>query len=231
MNRMRPISHAILVCLCAIALARADAVPDAIPATDPALVETLRQLEQKRGPIEDLTAKFTQERVTSLLRKPIHSRGIVRLKGSQMRWEVKEPSPSIVHRTEEELRIYLPEDKVVEVYPIGSKAEFAWGSNVLDTAALAAANRIERIDAEDGEIGLRLTLREESMREFLEHIDLVINETSGLVKRVRMVEGGGESTLVTFEDIQINTGLKDEDVALVLPEDVTVSRPLGTDEK
>ncbi len=193
---------------------------------DPHLWDQLQKLEDRRGAVEDLSARFVQERFTPLLRKPIRSEGTVRLKSTQMRWEVLEPTRSVVHLSDAELRIYLPEDRLVEVYPAQSRAGWTWGL-APEAEALARAGRLERLDADADECAVRMTPRDEAMRRHVDHMDITLDVASGLVRRVKLVEGEGNVTVITFADMAINTGLKDEDVALVLPDDVTISRPLG----
>ena len=58
---------------------------------DKSLDARLAEVDQLAGRIADLTADFVQLKHTALLKKPLESRGSLRVKGSAMRWDTTAP--------------------------------------------------------------------------------------------------------------------------------------------
>ena len=53
-----------------------------------------------------------------------------------------------------------------------------------------------------------------------------MDASRGLILRAEMTDADGERTRMVFSDIQVNTGLQDEDVELRVPGSTRVTRPL-----
>ena len=99
------------------------ATPEPAPpaGTDPALWERLRQIDARTAEHKDLLADFEQRRFTALLRKPVVSRGRVRVLGQRMRWDTAAPAPTVMAVDEREVRMYYPQQKTLEVYAIDQR--------------------------------------------------------------------------------------------------------------
>jgi hypothetical protein len=52
------------------------------------------------------TVHTAQQKFTALLRKPLASSGVVRLKGAVSRWDTRRPEPAVLHADGRELRMY-----------------------------------------------------------------------------------------------------------------------------
>src|SRR4051812_4885294 len=61
---------------------------------DPGLWKRMVEVDAHGATISDLVAKFEQEKFTALLKKPLLSVGVVRVRGSAMKWETDRPEPT-----------------------------------------------------------------------------------------------------------------------------------------
>src|SRR6476646_9241805 len=86
--------------LLVVVLARAQAT--SAPATAPttasigssaAFERRLAAIDERASKVRDLVADFAQEKRSTVLRKPLVSRGAVRSKGGLSLWETTEPEP------------------------------------------------------------------------------------------------------------------------------------------
>src|SRR4051794_26174391 len=111
--------------LIAVALAKAQAT--SAPTTAPATASTelsdaferqLASIDQRASKIQDLVADFVQEKHSPLLRKPLISRGSVKSKGATSLWETTEPEPTQMATDPQTLRLYYPQQKTIEEYPM-----------------------------------------------------------------------------------------------------------------
>lgn len=204
------------------------------PAED--LEARLGAFDRKTEAIEDLTASFEQQKHSLLLRKPLVSRGRVRVKGEAIRWDTREPIESVIRVDERDARIYYPDQKLLEVYELGSDLRYIAGSPVPRLASLAEGFRIEEAEAdgldesitgEPGVFVVSLTPRDERLAERIERVRLVLDGEAGIMRLFELVDRQGDRSVIIFRDIRINTGLEDRDVELRVPPGVRVSRPFG----
>src|SRR4051794_3819975 len=62
--------------------------PTSVPVTtDPKLLERMVQIDQRVASIKDMVADFEQQKITPLLKKPLISKGTVRVLPTSMLWE------------------------------------------------------------------------------------------------------------------------------------------------
>src|SRR5437016_5461359 len=93
----------------------------AAPATNPALWTRLTEIDSRAAKLTDLSADFEQQKFTTLLKKPLTSRGKVRIAGSTMRSDTTEPEPSIMLIDDKEVRLYYPKESTLEIYALGQQ--------------------------------------------------------------------------------------------------------------
>lgn len=206
--------------------------------------DALVALDQRAGRIEDLSAEFTERKYTSLLKKPLVSRGRVWIKGVRSRWVTLEPHQSTMAMDGRQIQIYYPQRSTVEVYDIDARVQSLAVSPLprldvlqqhfeiksLDPAHLAAASG-EGHTAWDGDgtapwLALRLTPKSDTLLAYVERVDVVIDRETACVLRAEMTDPDGDRTLISFSDFKVNSGLALEDVTLVVPPGTKVVRPL-----
>lgn len=209
-----------------------DAAPKAeTPATD--FDKKLEALDTKVAQITDLTADFEQEKRTPLLKKPLVSSGTVKVKGAATRWDTLKPRATTMTIDAAELRIYYPEQKTVEVYPVAHGMGELAASPLPRNKTVREHFTISEVPAKDidpkaadTELGLKLVPIKDSLKEHVSQVRVLINGDTGVGRMVEVTDADGEVTVMRFTNVRTNTGLKDDDVALKVPSGTTESRPL-----
>jgi outer membrane lipoprotein-sorting protein len=204
------------------------------PAPDAALIERLTAIDAKAATIRDLTAEFEQKKHTALLKEPMVSSGRVRVKGSTIRWDTEKPRPSVIHIDEKEVRVYYPEDAALEIYTVDEQLRRLTGSPMprlkpmqeqFDIAAMPTT-QIEGAVADPSLLAIRLTPKAETLRKHVKEVHVLINPETGLTERLEMLDPEGDRTLIRFLKPRTNTGLDEKDLALKVPSETKISRPL-----
>jgi outer membrane lipoprotein-sorting protein len=211
-------------------VAHADKPPKGV---DPAIWKRLIALEKKTGEVKDLQANFTQEKHTNLLKKPLVSSGILRVVGSVMRWETLKPQPSIVWMDGQQVKMYYPKDRLVEIYPLGAKGSMpAWP--MLRPSRMAKQFRIQAVPKAEKAIvepatatwSIRLIPRDKKLAKRWSYIDLHLDSKTGLLQGASMLDQDGDRTETRLTKIRINQKLKADALKLKLPKDVKIVRPI-----
>ncbi|MDB5296035.1 MAG: hypothetical protein JWO31_2018 [Phycisphaerales bacterium] len=219
------------------------AAPDAAPASqpaalDPAFEAKLKDVDAKAGAVTDFTARFTQKKYTALLRKPLVSGGTVKVLGSAVRWDTERPEPAVLHADGKEVRLYYPKQKLVEVYPIDKRMSDLAASPLPRLPALKASFAFAPLapadmkpdagDLADGpdRLAVRLTPTGGFLKQHIAEVRVLLDAKAGLMLCVVTVDAEGDRTVIRFDDVKLNTGLKPVDVAFAPPAGVKVSRPL-----
>src|SRR5688572_19689777 len=115
---MKSVLLVLLTLLSSSLTASAAPAPASQPAGDPALEAKLADIDARGAKIQDFTARFEQQKFTALLRKPLLSSGTIRTVGQFVRWDTEKPEPTVLYSDGKEIRMYYPNRKLLEVYPI-----------------------------------------------------------------------------------------------------------------
>lgn len=206
--------------------------PTTQPISDPELDRQLRALDARLTAIQDLSAHFQQAKHTPLLKVPLESQGQVRVKGQRTRWDTSSPHPSVLVTSEAELRLYYPQQALVEVYPLDECMGQMAASPMPRLTTLMQFFDIHRWQASADApwppqrfLLIELTPRDPWLRQQVQTVHVAIARDSGLAAMVEMVHADGESTTMQFSDVKLNKGLNDEDVELRTPPGTTISHP------
>ena len=231
---------ALLLCLLVLITPRfllAEA-PSSLPATAPAginaaLWSRMIAADAKAESITDLTADFEQQKFTPLLKKPMVSTGSVRSKGAAMLWDTRSPEPTLMRVDEQEVRIFYPKQKTVEIYPIGGQLGTLAASPLPRLAALlphfqfaAASAGVfgQKENADRLIIAMKPT--EAELREHLDSVTVMIDVDHGYILAFELIDSDGERTVIHFTNVKTNTHLEKDQLNLKLPADVKTVRPL-----
>lgn len=226
MNYLR---SAMLTGLLAVGLFGAAA--NAIADNDAAWAE-LENLSKNRAPITTYAADFRQEKFTPLLREPIRSTGRVRIaegeNGGVSRWDTQAPYASTMLVANGELKLHYPEQRSLEIYALGDRLDAMAASPVPDLAVLRENFEIQEYGWTKGDQLLNLTFlpKSDAMREALEEITVDIDPALGSMRRLSMTDLDGETTVMHFENIELNIELDAADLALDVPAGTKTTRPL-----
>jgi len=209
--------------------------PDTIP---PKLWQQMQKLDAQIDDINDMRADFVKHKQTPLLKRPLTSKGAVRVKGRMMRWDTEGDRKSTTLLRDGELRLYQPQDKRLEVYPLQERFAMFGASPMprltelvqkFDTTKQPAEELFDAL-GDDGNseryLALRLVPKDEKMREHVRSMALLVDRDAGRIQRLRLDQGAGESIEYRFTDMRTNVGLDDDVFELNLPDDVETVRPL-----
>lgn len=202
------------------------------PTTDPTLWTKLTEIDQRAGQIKSLSAHFDQQRFTALLRKPLESTGQIRIKGPIIRWDTVQPEPSVLLIDQGEARIYYPNQKTLEVYPLDKRLADLAASPLPRLNVLKERFSVEQIPVEDLDksaagknfIALRLTPKEASLAEHVKQVRVLLDVSKAYIIRAEVTDGDGDRTVLSFRDVQLNADVGD--LALIVPPGTAVTHPL-----
>ena len=200
---------------------------------DAPLWDRMTAVDAKADKIDDLTADFEQRKFTPLLKKPLISKGTVRAKGASMLWDTQSPEPTIMRVDEKELRLYYPNQKTVEIYPISGQLGALAASPLPRLSALlphftfapASPKDLGEEDRPD-RLAIRMTPIDKELAEHVESVTVLIDTERGFILVFQLIDADGERTVIRFSHMKTNTHLDDSRLRLNLPAEVKTVRPL-----
>lgn len=218
--------------LAALLITTCLAAGPANPTTKPSLWEKLTEIDQRAGQIKSLSAHFDQQKFTALLRKPLESTGQIRIKGPVVRWDTNQPEPSVLLIDQGEAKIYYPNQKTLEVYPLDKRLADLAASPLPRLEMLKERFGIEQIPAENVDksaagrdlIALRLIPKEASVAEHVKQVRVLLDVSNAYIIKAEVTDGDGDRTVLSFRDVQLNADVGD--LALIVPPGTTVKHPL-----
>jgi outer membrane lipoprotein-sorting protein len=201
---------------------------------DPALWQQMVEINAKGAKVHDLTARFEQKKFTPLLKKPLISTGEVHVKGPVMRWDTKEPAQTVMRIDDKEVRLYYPQQKVVEIYKVDQQLSSLAASPLPRLDVLKEHFAFEKLDEKliraEGDpantLALKLAPIDAALKEHVDEVRVLLDAEHGYILRFEMIDSDGDHTVISFTGIQTNTKLPDSAVDLTVASDVKVSRPL-----
>lgn len=207
------------------------------PATEPgiALSPELAELDARIAAIRDLRAGFEQRKHTPLLKKPLLSRGTVSARQDRVRWDTQSPRRSSLVAAGDEIRIYYPDERVVEIYPAAGDLRQLAGSPLPRLRALTEHFDIRSIEPSDvGEgalperpLALELRPRTPELKDAVASVRVLLDAAVPCVTRLVMTDPDGERTEIEFRSVRANTGVADSEFELELPERTREVYPIG----
>lgn len=204
------------------------------PTTQPTLESQLESADAKASQIEDLTADFEQRKFSALLRDPLVTRGQVLAKRTVMLWRGQTPEPTRMRVSLERMQIYYVNQKLIEDYPIIGKLGSLAASPLPRLATLRERFTLSADHGADlkpiGEIAaplaVRLTPIEDEVKQYVDHVRVLLDTSRGLVMVFELTDPDGERTVIRFSNVHTNTNLSDAELALDAPKDVKIVKPL-----
>lgn len=223
---------------------------------DPAFIRRLEAIDAFAAGITDLTAEFQQRRVTTLLKKPLVSSGVVRLKGSKIRWDTRAPTPSVLAIDPTTLKVFYPEQRSLEVYPVASGLARLAATPLPRLKIIREQFSIRECkvsemdnvpaDSAGAAVALLLLPRSDELKKYVREVRVLLDEppkqgeTSGqkqqteergkhpygVARQMEVTDADGDRTIVVFKEVRTNPGLTDADLELLVPEGTRISRPL-----
>lgn len=197
------------------------------PAGDAAAVHDLvARIARRQRAVESLSARFVQERESSLLLEPETSRGRFWYRAPDLvRWEYERPRRMVVLFDGRTLSTYLPGDHTLERVRVPSRQrkylEFLVGTRPLDE--LMGQFRIAVRDPGGSDpFELRLEPVSRMVARHVGEIALTVDRKLLLSVKVEYREADGDVTRYRFSDIRIDPELEDGLFELRVPPGTTV---------
>ncbi len=199
----------------------------------------LAEVDAKMALITDLSADFEQKKKTALLKKPMLSSGTVVCKTEKVLWQTIKPRKNTMLVADGKVTIYYPDDKLAEIYSMGTQFRDAAGGplprlsklkETFDIAELDVGEFAKDMDASTlvNTIAIKLTPKSDELKKHIASVRVLINESVPCADRIVLVDPEGDETELRFSKVEINKGVKEEDLDLKLPQNTKVSEPTAT---
>lgn len=173
--------------------------------------DTLVGIQDKAGEINSVMANFIQEKHLKILSKPLISKGTFYYQIPQsLRWEYTSPFQSILLINNAKIKRYV---KGNEGFIQDSGAELQAMQVVLQEITLWLRGRFNdnpnfNAVLEPGP-KIVLTPKEKSFAAIIQRIELMLSNQPGIIETVRIYENDNSYTKFMFDNVRLNTPLKD----------------------
>lgn len=212
------------VCSAFTLLAAAEpATKTSAPATQAAASDFDRQLDSLNGKTlqtSDLRAHFKQSKRTPLLTDPLVTEGTVLAMGSTALWRNEGPDEVRTQIKDHRLKMYYVKRHLVEDYPIAGRLEELAASPL---PRLEVLRSLFTLSPDDGQnlagaasnfVFVRLDPRSDDLRKYIDHVRVGLDPATGLVNIFEMTDPDGDVTTIRFSKIEVDVGLKPDDLDL-----------------
>ncbi len=201
---------------------------------DEKLWAEMAAIDARAGKIADVRADFEQRKFTPLLKKPLISSGRVLGKGTATIWITEKPEPTKMLVDAKEIRIYYPKQGVMEIYPIEGQLGALASSPLPRLEVLkrffaferTAAASLDPSASDDRFLALRMPPIVAALREYVVEVKVLLNRETGFIERAENVDADGDRTVLTFLNVRVDTGMKDEEMRMDMPAGTRIVKPL-----
>jgi outer membrane lipoprotein carrier protein len=194
-------------------------VKGAAPVGEEEVVKRLREFQEKT---RDFSADLYQEKKLSLLKEKIISRGRIRFKKpNKVYIEFFHPESSQMVFDGKTVLLYFKEEKLAERYSIRSNP-------IAERYLLFSKDPFQEKLAEwkiteDRESFLVMEILPKVKDPLFVKTRLWVSKRDGMIVGMEMVEKNGDTTLLRYSNMRVNTGLIDSDFEIHLPKDVKIT--------
>jgi outer membrane lipoprotein-sorting protein len=193
------------------------------------MAKLLAGLKVHREKFPSITADFSEEKTTRLLREPLRSAGTIAFTApSSFRREVKGNNPSLTVCDGRQLWIYYPNFQEAELYTLGQRTFFDDSIAALTAGLnLDGLERFYRYEAAREGAGYKLVLRPRTpgLRRMLTELSVWIT-ADFMIQRTEALLPKGERVATTYSNVRSKPVAASE-FKFQPPPGVTVSTPLG----
>ncbi len=189
----------------------------------------LKEMDKRQKEIKDLRTNFSQEKALELLEEKLISRGKMKYKKpDRMSWEYFKPDPLLMIIEGKKMWLYYPDMKVAEKYDLAMAGEtlglFMGFGKSMDY--LKKNYQIRLLEKEKNFCSLELIPRKEEELRYVSRIVLWIDTKEYWPVKTKIFEPNGDTTLIEFKNIEINTEIPDSEFEFQVPKGVEVVEPL-----
>ena len=197
----------------------------------------LLDFDRKARAHPDLSAKFVQSKYTTILKRPLVSRGTLLARKDCLLWRTEEPYKSSVLINDQSVTVHFPEERRAEVYPLrDADAETLTRllfrmSAALErfkvTVAPSGARKRMASSTGDRDLIIRMFPSPNTKKSDLRHIDLWLDDRQGLIHRIAITDIDDERTEIELIDVRVGVGLSDADFVQDFDKATRIEYPLG----
>jgi outer membrane lipoprotein carrier protein len=184
----------------------------------------VRQLARVQGEVEDFTADLIQEKRVSLLREKVISRGVIQFKRpNKVLIELFDPDPSLMVVDGTTLWLYFKRERVAQKYRVGDNPMLKRYLMILENPFRDEWGKPASIRKE-GDFAVLEVIPGEAETIYTK-VTLWVSTQTWLIRKLALYEKGGDFTILSYENIRVNTGIPDSNFTLDLPADVQILQP------
>ncbi len=184
----------------------------------------LRQLARVQREVGDFTADLVQEKRISLLQKEIISHGIIQYKRpDKLLIELFDPDPSLMILDGHSLWLYFKREKVAQRYSLGSNPLFRSYLSLFDQPFDGRWGKLASVRREGDLVVLDFIPGEADA--IFSKVTLWVSTEDWFIRRLLLSEKNGDSTVLSYDNIRVNTGIPDSRFRVDLPDDVEILQP------
>lgn len=208
-------------------------------AADVGLEATLAKMDQAAHNFKDLTANLQRTHHTAVIDDNTVDSGTINIRRPKsnellMKFDITKPDPKQVAVGARTAMVYYPKSKTVDIFEIAKYKKEADQLLLLGfgttSKEMADSYRIALggPDLINGQKTTRLELTPKSDEMHLTKVQLWISDTTGLPLQQKLYwpgTNGGDYDLMTYSNMQPNTGLPESAVTLQLPKGVKKEYP------
>jgi outer membrane lipoprotein-sorting protein len=184
-----------------------------------------RQLARVGNEVEDFSADFIQEKRISLFRKEIVSHGAIQFKRpDKVLIEVFDPDPSLMIVEGNSLWLYFKRERVAQRYSVAGNPVLKRFLAILNNPFKGEWGRVTTMSEEDDSVVLDVIPGEAEA--IFSKITFWVSTQDWLIRRLALYEKSGDVTILSYENIRVNTGIPDSRFRVDLPANVEILQPL-----
>lgn len=184
--------------------------------------EVVQHLKESREKTKDFSADLLQEKKVSLLKEKVVSRGKIRFKKPDKVFiEFFHPESSQMVYDGKTFLLYFKEEKMAERYQVHDNP-------IIEKYLLFSKDPFQEKLAqwkivEDRESVLVMEILPKVKDALFVKTRFWVSEKEWMVVAMEMVERNGDTTLLRYSNMRVNTGLTDSDFEIHLPKDVKIT--------
>ncbi len=189
----------------------------------------LKEMDKKQKGVKDIKASFIQEKMMELLEEKLISQGRMKYKKpDKMSWEYSAPDPLLMIIKRKEMWLYYPDMKVAEKYDLAGTGEtlglfVGFGKSM---EYLKKNYQIRLLRKKKNFCSLELIPKREEELRYISKMILWIDTKEYWPVKTKIFEPNGDTTLIEFKNIKINTKIPDSEFEFKVPKGVEVVEPL-----
>ncbi len=185
-----------------------------IPATEAQKKDIFSQITRVAASTNSLQCHFIQNKKISVLSETITSEGIMYFKKeNNLRWQYNKPYSFIFILSGG--KVLVKNDSRVDKFDVNSNKMFREISEIMIGGVRGdLLSNDKKFTAQyfvgNKTVMVKLTPKNKELKQIMNTINLTFSKTDWLVQSIEMIEQGGDNTLITFTEKNVNKTISDD---------------------